>query len=174
MVRIVINHDLVGVPHPAVAKAHIIGRHAPEKSPEPKTLRTAAAQAPNVAAANPAVETAVFPGMVEMIVIIAAPAVMTYPLTIVVNVRSFRVALAVCVVILLRRLFDFSMMGSRSMRWNVTAPDPVRAAATAMVLFATLRQREGCGRHSQSRDRENLKETTFARSEHLDRFASDC
>ena len=93
VVGIVINDNLVGIPEPTVAIADVKRSHAPKPSVETETSGTATAETPNVAAANAAIEVAVLPGMVEMIVGIFATRVVTHPLAVVVNVRSFRMAL---------------------------------------------------------------------------------
>src|SRR5579871_3881826 len=95
MIRIVIDHDIIGVPEPAVHVADVIGRDAPAKSAKPEERGSAAADTPYMAAADPAGETAVFPGTIQMIVRVFASTLVANPFAIRVNVRRFRMPFAV-------------------------------------------------------------------------------
>ena len=96
--------DLVSGPVPIVAKGVISRRDAEIEASEPETRPIAAGDAPNVAAAEATGEAAVFPGMIEVIVGIIAAGVMTDPLAVGMDVRSFGMALFVGV-FCRRRLF---------------------------------------------------------------------
>ena len=88
-----------------------------------------------MAASDAAIETAVLPRMVEMIIGIAATGVMTHPLAVVVNVRSFRVAL----------LIGMANLGSRmaftaARRWPSLRNESSTyfVAATAAVMLVAM------------------------------------
>lgn len=173
VIRIIVQHNLIAIPIPSIAESSIVWRNAEEVAAETKALRSTAAQVPYVAAPDTALEAAMFPGTVYMVVGIIAASVMTYPLTVVVHVRRFRMTLHVLEVmirlslagdralpasspvssttgimtlLLLRRSLR---MGCRPSIWNVPAPDAfLRPAALALPLpapmFVMLRQERTC------------------------------
>src|ERR1700744_1781484 len=79
MVRIVVDDDVVAVPVPSVAEGHIIRRHAEVEAAEPEASRPAAGQMPVMLRPESAIEAAMLPGMVQMIVRIFPAGVVAYP-----------------------------------------------------------------------------------------------
>jgi len=90
--------DLVVGPIPIVAIGVIHRSDAEVEATEPEARSVTASNVPNVAAAEAAAETAMLPGMIEMVVGIIAAGVVADPLAIVVNVRGFGMALFVGIV----------------------------------------------------------------------------
>jgi len=97
MVRVCVDHDLVAVPEPVIAVGKVKRSDAEGETAKPETVGTASAYAPNVAAAEAAGETAMFPGMIEVEAGIIATGVVSYPFAVVVNVRGLRVAFPVAI-----------------------------------------------------------------------------
>lgn len=91
VVRIVVNHNLVTVPHPTVAEANVIGGDTEVEPPKPEATGPSAGQMPNVAAANSARKVAMLPGVIEVVVGITRAGVVTNPFAIGVNVRRIGV-----------------------------------------------------------------------------------
>ena len=71
VVWIVIDDDVIAVPHPVGASIVIVRRGLKEESADVETLTVAAMQPPDVAGADGSGEMSVLPGMIEMIVRIA-------------------------------------------------------------------------------------------------------
>jgi len=120
--------DLVSGPVPIVAKGVISRSDAEIGAAEPETRPIAAGDAPNVAAAEAAGEAAVFPGMIKVIVGIIAAGVMTDPLAVGMDVRSFGMALFVGVfcrrwVFVARSLVRDSLGGRRAVTRYVAVTD---------------------------------------------------
>ncbi len=84
--------DLVIGPIPIVAEAVVRRSDAEIEAAEPEARSIAAADAPNVAAAEAAGEAAMLPGMIEVIVGIIAASVVANPFAVGMDVRSFRMA----------------------------------------------------------------------------------
>jgi hypothetical protein len=98
VIWIVVYHDVVAVPQPIAGVVIVVRRHTPEEATEPETVPASAFEAINVVAADFAAEASVFPGVVKMVVSIAAARVMADPtIAFRVNVRSFGMALLVAV-----------------------------------------------------------------------------
>ncbi len=149
VIGIVVNDDLVGIPQPTVAIANIKGSNAPEPTVETETRGTAASETPNMAATNAAIETTVLPGMVEMIIGIVATGIMTHPLAIVVNVRSFRMALFVGMARLRSRMAFTTARGWPSLR-DESAAYFVSATTAAMMFITVLGRQDRDRRHRQT------------------------
>jgi len=80
VVRILVENDVVGAPQPSIAKWVIVGRDAEVETAKPKPRRTASAQVPYMLGPKAAVEMSMLPRMVEMVVWVVRPGVMTDPL----------------------------------------------------------------------------------------------
>src|SRR5579864_141704 len=72
MVGIVVNHDIVAAPVPAIGVAIVVGGHTEIKTTEPETVTASPFNPVNMVAADFAPEVSVFPGMINMIVGITA------------------------------------------------------------------------------------------------------
>jgi hypothetical protein len=92
VVGIVIDHDLVAIPIPVPCVAEIERRNAELEAVKPKAVGTASANAPDMAASEAAGEASMFEGTVEVVASVIPPGVVSNPLAVVVNVRSFGVA----------------------------------------------------------------------------------
>ena len=88
MVWIFVNHDGVAVPIPVVDVVIVVGRDAEVKIVEPEAVAIAASKAVFMTAPKTAGETAVFPGTIDVIVLVAAAGFMTDPSVVMMNVRG--------------------------------------------------------------------------------------
>ena len=92
VVGIFVDHDLVAVPVPVVAIGEIKRGNAEVEAAKPEAAGAASADAPDVAAAEAAGEAAMLPGMIEVEAGVVASSVVSNPLAVVVDVRSFGMA----------------------------------------------------------------------------------
>ena len=92
VIRIFVNHNLIGIPEPPVAVSDIGGRHAEVKTIEPEAAGTAARQVPYVAWPEAAGKVPMFEGMVQMISGVIRPGIVAYPFIACVHVGSVRMA----------------------------------------------------------------------------------
>jgi hypothetical protein len=120
IVRIIVQHDVIGIPEPVVAKTDIIRRDGEEESADLEAVRTSAMQTPHMASANGSRETTVLPRTIEMIVLIVRH--MAYP-SIVLRMNVRRLGMA----------FLIAVAGARFVRW------PATFTVWWMVGFATIR-----------------------------------
>jgi len=95
VVGIFVDDDGIAVPIPVVGVVVVVGSYAEIEAAEPKALAISSAKVIDVAAAKAAGEAAVFPGMIEMIVRVAATGIMADPSAIVVDVRRIRMTLPI-------------------------------------------------------------------------------
>src|ERR1035438_10315653 len=99
MVRVIVNHDVVGVPQPAVAEGNIVRGYHPVPVVEPETPRAAAGQVPFVDAPKAAGEMSMLPRFVHVVACIVRAGVVTYP-GLSIHVRNVGMAGLVAVVTL--------------------------------------------------------------------------
>ena len=90
MIRIFINNDWVRIPQPTIDVRHVKWRYAPIPVVEPEPPRSSTREMPNMARPEPAGEVSMRPRMVQMIVRIIAPRVMTDPAIAWIDVRRIR------------------------------------------------------------------------------------
>ena len=90
VVGIFVDHDVVTIPKPVVAESDVEGRDAEIESAEPETTRAAACEVPAVLRAEATSKVSMLPGMIEVVVGIAAACVVADPFSVGVNVRSIR------------------------------------------------------------------------------------
>lgn len=81
-----INDDLVAAPKPVVAIADVIRGHAEIEAAEPEALRPASREMPDVGAAKTSLKMPVFPRVIEVIVRIAGRRIVSYPLSVCMDV----------------------------------------------------------------------------------------
>jgi len=138
MVGIFVDHDLVAVPEPVTAQGKVKGGDAESEAAKPETGRTASANAPYMAAAEAAGESAMLKRMIDVEAGIIASGVVADPGAVVVNVRSFGMA------------FPIAAGGGSGRRaahrrgtmfGNVSATDGV--AATSAVVTVLRQGRDG-------------------------------
>jgi hypothetical protein len=91
VVRIVVDDDVVRGPVPVATVVEVVGGYAEVESAEPETAWATATETPDVSAANLTGKMSVLPGMIEMIVGVAASCV-SDPGVIAVNVRCIGMA----------------------------------------------------------------------------------
>lgn len=92
VVGVFVDNDIVTVPEPVAAEADVVGGDAEIESAEPKAIRAASAEVPDMAAAEAASKVAVLPGMVEVVVDIVMAGIVTDPFAVGVNVRHVGMA----------------------------------------------------------------------------------
>jgi hypothetical protein len=80
VIGIVIHSDIVRIPEPIIRIDNIVRSYGKVKVVEPKAVRASAAQTPDVAAPEPAIEATVFIRTIEMIAGIASAGIMTNPI----------------------------------------------------------------------------------------------
>ena len=90
MIWIFVDHDGVAVPVPVVDVVIVVGRDAKVKIVEPEAVAIAASKAVFMTAPKTAGETTVFPGTIDVIVLVAAAGIVTDPMVVVVDVRGLR------------------------------------------------------------------------------------
>src|SRR5260370_3316422 len=129
---ILVEEDGIDGPIPVVGVVVIVGSYAEIEAAEPKALAISSAKVIDVAAAKAAGEAAVFPGMIEMIVRVAATGIMADPSAIVVDVRRIRMT------------FPIAEGASVCLRAGVRAPIIGTAILGAAILRA-VRRGASCG-----------------------------
>jgi hypothetical protein len=96
VIRIIVDHDIVSAPVPAVAVAEVIGRDPKIESAEPEAARSSAFDAKRVAPADAAGEMAMLKRTVEMVVRIVLAGVVSHPFVAArMNVRRFGMTLLI-------------------------------------------------------------------------------
>ena len=95
VIRVVVDHDLIGVPQPITGEGEIVRRDAEEEPVEPEPSRTTAPEAKDMSSAEAAVETTVLPWMIEVVVPVVTTRVMTNPAAVRVHMRRIRMSIAV-------------------------------------------------------------------------------
>ena len=154
VVRVVVNHDRVAVPEPAVDEAIIERRHAEEEAAKPEAIPVSSLQVVDVVVSDAARKTSVLERVIEVIVGIAGAGIVSDPPAIAVDVRSIRMSLMV----------DKSSRSAgippvrrrRTMRWNVTATNATASAArvtaaATLTAAAALPGTSGADRESRKR-----------------------
>jgi hypothetical protein len=144
MVRVVIDHDVVATPIPVATKSYVKGGDAEVRTVEPKPARASTLQPPTVACADAKGKPPVFPGMIEVVVGVAAPGVMSNPRAVGVNVRSvgmpFLVAIATGLLLRPRFLNVGRLRGVRLAvrRGRATGGDIAAAIPLWLAVFRML------------------------------------
>ena len=141
VIGIFINHDLVRVPKPAIAKRDIIRSDAKVEATKPEAIRTASSQPPHMTAAKAASEVSMFPGMVEMVVNIIRASLMPDPLTVGMNVGSVRVPVLIGKGTVLGGCRGIASHRSRTVRWNMTAANSFNATSVTAFFLRDRQER---------------------------------
>ena len=98
MVGVVINHDVIIIPEPAVGIVIVVWRNLEIETTDIESIYAAAAETPDMLRAEAAGEASVLPGMVNVIIGIVATGVVSHPAIIFsVDMRSFRMTLLIVV-----------------------------------------------------------------------------
>jgi len=142
VVRVLVNHDLIAIPEPTGAETDVEGSHAEEEATKPEALGAPSRKMPDMTRAKAAGEVAMFPGMIQMVIGVVLAGVVSDPLTVGVNMGSFRMSRFVG-----KFLFWSVVFGSfLSFRWRRTVSGNVLLAANittpAAMLFTTTLLRE--------------------------------
>src|SRR6201747_2846758 len=95
MIRNVIDHDIVAIPVPSIAKGQVVRSHAKKKTADEEAARSASVEMPDMRRSKPCCEMPMVIGMIEMIVRVIRAAVVSNPMSVVVDVRSTGVAGAI-------------------------------------------------------------------------------
>ena len=164
VVGIFVDDDGIAVPIPVVGVVVVVGSYAEIEAAEPKALAVSSTKVIDVAAAKAAGEAAVFPGMIEMIVRVAATGIMADPSAIVVDVRRIRMTLPIAegASVVLRVAFRAAIIrtatlgaailravrwgasrGRRTVRGNVAAAYIVSTTSVSTTAATTLRGSAG-------------------------------
>jgi len=129
VVRIFIEHDIVGAPVPVPAIAEIGGCDAEIKAAEPESLPVSSLNAEDMPRTEAAGEMAVLPNMVEMVTCVIFSGLVAHPLVIRgVHVGSFRMAGFIGIRPVLDCRVSLAADGRGPVRWNMTAADVLIAA----------------------------------------------
>lgn len=98
VVGVVINHDVIIIPEPAVGIVIVVWRNLEKETTDIESIDAAAAETPDMLRAEAASEASVLPGMVDVIIGIVATGIMSYPAIVFsVDMRSFRMTLLIVV-----------------------------------------------------------------------------
>jgi hypothetical protein len=123
VIRVLIDHDLIGIPEPVIAEAEIVRGDAKIKAAEPETARASSANPPDVAATEPSGKPPVLPRMIQMIVDIIAPSIMADP-SIVLNINVGSGGMT-------GPIGDAGFDRRRGMRWGFVSSRAVRGNVAA-------------------------------------------
>ncbi len=92
MIRVLIDHDIVAIPEPAIDEA-VIGRSdAEEETVKPETLPVSSSKMEDMARTEAAGKMSMCPGLIDVVVGIVTAGIMADPFIVGVNVGSFRMA----------------------------------------------------------------------------------
>jgi hypothetical protein len=133
VVGILVDHDLIRAPVPSIAEGEVNGSDCEVETAEPKALSIATGNTPNVALTESAVEVAVLPGMIEVIVRIIGAGIVADPFIVGVDVRGVGMAIFVDVFWWCRMLHRFGW--SRAMRRNVASADALNGRRRRRMFF---------------------------------------
>jgi hypothetical protein len=144
VIGIGVDDDVVRIPEPAVRETNVVGSDGEVETAEPEAAGTTASEAPHVAAAETAGESAMFPRTFQTVMSVAAAAIVAHPLSIVMHMGSIGVSAPVVeVAVLLDRMR--TPHARRTVCRNVlpAATDlrPATALSTTALIAAVLCQR---------------------------------
>jgi hypothetical protein len=160
VIRIFVDHDRIAVPVPIINIVIIVWRNAEEPVVKPEAVAVSSSEVILMAASKAAGETAVLPGMIQMIVGIVAAGIVPDPSVIVVDVRSFRVTRLIAerpAVSFLRAAFRRAVvlrtiLGSAILSAAVIGRAIFRPAIFRPAIFGSLGRSSTHGRRPMRRD----------------------
>jgi hypothetical protein len=133
---VVVDHDRVAVPQPAIDVRVVPRRDAEEEATEPEAPSVSSFEV-ELAVLEAVIETAVGEGMIEVIVAIVAARIMSDPPIIAVNMRRIRMARRVAKATVLLRGAPASLVyWIRAVLGNVSSADTVHSTAAHMSAAA--------------------------------------
>ena len=142
VIWILINHDLVRIPEPVIAKAVVVWGNAKVEAAKPEALPVPSCKPKDMAGTEPAREVPMLPRMIEMVVRIITAGVMPDPLIARIDVRGVRVPGLVAIIAVFLRGAPCTSNRSRPMRRN-GAPAPFTLGALTASWFAQKQERKG-------------------------------
>jgi hypothetical protein len=98
MVRIFVEHDVIGVPEPVAAVGNVIRSYGEVISAEEEALRVSSSQPPAMLRSEASCEVPMLPGMIQVIVHIIATGSVSNPFAVGMDVRGIGMAFLVAVV----------------------------------------------------------------------------
>ena len=128
MVRIVVDHDIIGAPQPIVAQREIEGCDAEEEPAEPEASRTATPEPEDMASTDPSWEMAVLEWMIEVKVAVVTTHPMANPVAVRVDVRAIRMAIPVVEIRVVSARFRPAVKDARTSARDVSATAHVPAS----------------------------------------------
>jgi hypothetical protein len=150
VIGVLINHDLVRIPEPVIAKAVVVWGNAKVEPAKPKTLPVPSPKAEDMVGSEPAGEVPVLPRMIEMVVRIIAAGVMPDPLAIWMDVRGVWVSSLVLITAVFCGGALLTSSRSRTMSGNVPAINSLGATPAS-----SLRKSRN-GKHQQHNQKSNM------------------
>ena len=114
VIGIVVHHDRIALPKPAIDDAVIPGRDAEIEAAEPEAISVSSLQPEDMAGTEPARETPVLIGAIQMVVSIATAGIVSNPSAVGVNVRRVWMARRVA------KLANASRMATLASHWSGT------------------------------------------------------
>ena len=109
IVRILIDHDRIGIPEPVSHVRVVLGRDAKVRTSEPEAGWTAALQPKHMTRPEPQRKASMFPWMVQMIAPLVAAHIVTHPLPIAVHMGRIGMSLLVAKIRLAPGALDGSL-----------------------------------------------------------------
>ena len=92
VVGIFIDHDRIARPEPPAAVRNVPRRDAPVKIAKPEAIRPSPREMPDVPGPESTPKMPVLPGMIEVVMRVAAARIVADPVVVLVNVGSIRMA----------------------------------------------------------------------------------
>jgi len=148
VVGIFVDDDGIAVPIPIIGEVVVVGSYAEVEAPKPEAVAVSSAKVVRMAAAKAASEAAVFPGMIQVIVRVAAAGIVANPMVIMVNVRRLRMIglIAEGAMVVFRAAFGCAIFGCailrsvrrRTVSGDVAATHIMSASAVSATTTAAL------------------------------------
>ena len=149
VIWIVINHDLVRIPEPVIAKAVIVWGNAKVEAAKPEALPVPSCKPKDMAGTETAREVPVGPRLIDMVVRIITAGVMPDPLFASIDVRGVRVPGLFAIIAVFRGGAPCTSNRSRPMRWNVV-PTSFTLGVSAALGLCKSRNGKDQQRHEKS------------------------
>jgi hypothetical protein len=146
MVGVFVNRDVVAVPIPVIAVRKIKWGDTEIEAVKPEAAGIATLHAPPVCTAETPLEAAILPRVVDVEALVVAPAFVSHPFAVVVDVRSFGMILTVAIrtpvsVLVMVAFVRIAMIRLGPVARDVSSADVVVAVVVAVVtVFVSLCQ----------------------------------
>jgi hypothetical protein len=159
VVGVLVDHDIVAIPIPVIAVGKVKRGDAEVETAKPETPGIAPLQAPPVCTAEAAVEAPMLPRMPDAKAIVVAPALVSDPFAVVVDVWGFRVTATVAIrtpvsLVVPVALVPVAMMSLGTVARNVSATDVTMVVVSVVVVVMLRESRQG----KDQRRRKNSEE----------------